>query len=285
MGRAKAGRVCAALVLLCLATPAGAAPETPAPETPAPETPAPEAPAPGTPAAELRAVAALCDRAAAQAAAESGVPLAVLRAITRTETGRALDDGFLPWPWAVNMEGKGLWFDSREAAIAYAEKEFARGARSFDMGCFQVNYKWHGAHFPSLAAMMDPLESARYAAKYLGELQAVLGDWAQAAGRYHSGTPEYAARYRARYERLLASLPPMPPEAGETRLAALTPPRKEIPALTLVTLPATPGAVAITFRASAPGGLLTPGRPLFVPGPGPGTVPAPAPVAPTPDPA
>jgi hypothetical protein len=272
MVRMPAGLPRAALLLLCLATPARAAPEAPAPEVPA---------------AELRAVAALCDRAAAQAAAESGVPLAVLRAITRTETGRALDGGFLPWPWAVNMEGKGLWFDSRDAALAYAEAAFARGARSFDMGCFQVNYKWHGAHFPSLAAMMDPLESARYAAKYLTELQAVLGDWTQAAGRYHSGTPEYAARYRARYERLLASLPPMPPEAGETRLAALTPPRKEtpVPAFTLVTLPATPGAVAITFRASAPGGLLTPGRPLFDPGPVSGPVPGSAPAAPAPDPA
>jgi len=213
-----------------------------------------------TPAApDPAAVAAICDRVAVQVAAESGVPLDVLRAITRTETGRRIAGAFRPWPWTVNMEGKGVWFDSREEALAYARKHLARGARSFDMGCFQVNYKWHGENFDSLAAMMDPLTNARYAAKYLTELHAEKGDWLAAAGRYHSATPKYATRYARRFARLRAALQPV-----EDRLVTVPPPARPEPAITLAlqTLPATPGAVTLSFRA--PGtGLLRPARPLF----------------------
>ncbi|MEM9198612.1 MAG: lytic transglycosylase domain-containing protein [Pseudomonadota bacterium] len=211
-------------------------------------------------------IATLCDRAALQVAGETDVPLDVLRAITRTETGRRLGSRFTPWPWTINMEGKGVWFDSRAEAIAYAQKAFDRGARSFDMGCFQVNYRWHGQHFADLATMMDPLASARYAARFLTELQAESGDWDLAAGHYHSRLPKFANRYRARFRELKARLPalaesltplapgrPVGPEAAPPRLAAR---------LVAVTLPATPGAVRLHLPAPS-GGLLTAGRALF----------------------
>lgn len=141
----------------------------------------------------------ICDRAAIFAASQTGVPISVLKAISLTETGRDQGGVMRPWPWTVNMEGKGVWFETEDAAQAYAEEHFKRGARSFDVGCFQINYKWHHEHFTSLQAMFDPGENALYAAQFLGELYAELGDWAAAAGAYHSRTPEYAERYAARF--------------------------------------------------------------------------------------
>ena len=47
------------------------------------------------------------------------------------------------------MEGKGKWFQTRDEALSYVFKHFKRGARSFDVGCFQINFKWHGQAFPS----------------------------------------------------------------------------------------------------------------------------------------
>jgi hypothetical protein len=251
------GLLAAATLTLCPAPPArGNAPAEP--------------PAPDPAAAAAIATAALCDAAAATAAAESGVPLEVLRAITRTETGRRLHGATRPWPWTVNMEGRGVWFASRTEAVAYAEAERARGARSFDMGCFQINYRWHGQHFASLDAMMDPLQSARYAARYLAALFAERGDWLSAAGRYHSATSAFAERYKLRFRSFLAQLPPMPdasPLPGLAPTLAALPADPDRAPPRYVRLPATPGAVALVLPAGPAdaAGLLRPGRALLAP--------------------
>ena len=146
-------------------------------------------------------VAAICERAAEVASAESGVPLDVLRAIFLTETGRRIGGQMQPWPWTVNMEGAGQWFDDRDAALEYVRRHMQRGARSFDVGCFQINYRWHGKAFSSVEEMFDPLLNARYAARFLSELYGEFGNWTRAAGAYHSRTPEFARRYEARFQR------------------------------------------------------------------------------------
>lgn len=164
-------------------------------------------------------IAGICD-ASARVGAESGAaPLPVLRALTRTETGRRLEGALRPWPWTVNMEGAGFWFDTRAEALAFVKTRHAEGARSFDVGCFQINYRWHGEAFESIEAMFDPIENARYAADFLGRLKAEGGDWRAAVGRYHSRTPKYANKYKARFDRMLSGLGPAP----DTRYADLSP--------------------------------------------------------------
>lgn len=160
----------------------------------------------------------LCDRAARLAAAELGIPQEIMLAITRTETGRSTQGRLSPWPWTVNMEGKGVWFETRKKAQAFAEQRYDQGARSFDVGCFQVNHRWHGKNFSSIHAMFDPVENARYAAEFLSSLYAEKGSWPKAAAAYHSRTPEYADKYEARFNRILASLKTMP----DTRRSAPT---------------------------------------------------------------
>ncbi|WP_293574026.1 transglycosylase SLT domain-containing protein [Phaeobacter sp.] len=153
-------------------------------------------------------VAALCDLAAQRASRDQGVPLDVLRAITRTETGRGGKQGLQPWPWTVNMEGAGKWFETEDEARAYVFSHFKRGARSFDVGCFQINFRWHGKAFDSIDQMFDPLANAQYAARFLRDLHGEFGDWSLAAGAYHSRTPTFANRYKARFDRVLAQLDP-----------------------------------------------------------------------------
>lgn len=148
----------------------------------------------------------ICDQVAQIAAAQTAVPISVLKAISLTETGRTQGRSFRPWPWTVNMEGKGLWFDSRAEAKAYVDREFARGARSFDIGCFQINYKWHRDAFASIDEMFDPLANALYAARLLQRLHAEQGSWGKAAGAYHSRTKHYAESYQARFERIRGPL-------------------------------------------------------------------------------
>ena len=144
-------------------------------------------------------ISRICDLAANEAAARTGVPISVLKAISLTETGRTTGGETRPWPWTVNMEGTGVWFDTEFAARAYAYEHYKRGARSFDVGCFQINYKWHHQAFASIEEMFDPVPNALYAARFLLELYEEKGSWEEAAGAFHSRTPEYADRYRARF--------------------------------------------------------------------------------------
>jgi hypothetical protein len=149
------------------------------------------------------AVAAnICDGAARRAAAETRVPVDVLLAITRLETGRGKNAD--PWPWAVNHAGDGTWFKSEDEARSFVFSRVKRGVSNIDIGCFQINYRWHAEGFRSLDDMFDPDLNARYAAEFLMQLYREFGDWTEAAGAYHSRTPEFAQRYIAKFRGLRA---------------------------------------------------------------------------------
>ncbi|MTH64937.1 hypothetical protein [Paracoccus shanxieyensis] len=148
----------------------------------------------------------VCEWAAAQAAQEYGVPIDILGALTLTETGRRMDGVVRPWAWSANAEGEGTWFDDPQSAVAFAEDRVAQGRTNIDIGCFQLNYRWHGENFASVAQMFDPLENARYAARFVAGLYAESGDWRRAAGMFHSRTQVYATRYLERFDTLRAML-------------------------------------------------------------------------------
>ena len=146
----------------------------------------------------------LCERAIVNGARRGGVPVEVLHAVALNETGRRDGEKLRPWPWAINREGKGYWFESRDEALAFARQSLAEGRTSFDVGCVQINYRWHGRAFPSVEAMFDPEWTATYAAQFLRTLYEERGDWSAAAGAYHSLTPELAQKYAARFDTMLA---------------------------------------------------------------------------------
>ena len=156
----------------------------------------------------------LCLRAASDAADRTGVPYDVLRAIATVETGR---DG-RPWPWTVNFGGDGHWFDTPAEAEARVEEALGNGVTNVDLGCFQLNYRWHADGFASVADMLDPAQNANYAAEFLADHFTQTGDWALAAAAYHSATPEYATAYQAKFEAIYAGL------GGDTPAPSLTEP-------------------------------------------------------------
>ena len=149
-------------------------------------------------AAPAHAEASLCERAARDAAQETGVSLALLRAIMLAESGRDTGQGRGPWPWTLHSQGQGHWLASPEEALTLARDLMAGGETNIDIGCFQINLHWHGKAFPSLEAMLDPDTNARYAADYLLQLHAQTGDWRSAAGAYHSKNADRAETYVSR---------------------------------------------------------------------------------------
>lgn len=149
------------------------------------------------------AAASDCEVAARIAAREQGIPEQLMLAITLAETGRSIDGAQRAWPWAVHSMGQGHWFRSGAEAVKHVEAAIAGGTSNIDIGCFQLNIRWHRAGFTTLDQMFEPLANARYAARFLAGLQQEAGSWEAATGLYHSRTPTLAERYRARVAAIL----------------------------------------------------------------------------------
>ncbi len=154
--------------------------------------------------AEASDASSLCTVAAREAAERYSIPTHLLQTLTMTETGRSQGGAMRPWPWAINHRGQSHWFATEAEMIQFAERLIAAGDANFDIGCFQLNYRWHGQHFASIAAMAGPARNADYAASFLRTNYASSGSWRDAVGAYHSRTPTYANAYLARFEAVFA---------------------------------------------------------------------------------
>ena len=166
------------------------------------------APAPG----------ALCRGAIAAAEHAGAIPPLLMAAIGRVESGRRdpVSGVVAPWPWTINADGQGSFYDTKAQAIAAVRALQAHGVQSIDVGCMQVNLMHHPDAFASLDQAFDPSANAAYAARFLNELHAQTNDWPRAAAQYHSATPGLAVAYEAKVlaawteeRRLAGGLPPM----------------------------------------------------------------------------
>lgn len=157
----------------------------------------------------------LCRAAVATAERANGIPAQLLAAISRVESGRPdpVTSVVHPWPWTINAEGEGFFFDTKAEVIAAVRALQARGVQSIDVGCAQINLVQHPTAFSNLEQAFDPQANANYAARFLKQLYGQTGDWTKAAALYHSATPDLAADYQ---RKVLAAWP------EEQRLAGLT---------------------------------------------------------------
>jgi hypothetical protein len=74
----------------------------------------------------------LCRSAVAAAERGSGIPAHLLAAINRVESGRRdpATGAVHPWPWTVNAEGAGSFYDTKAEAVAAVRSMQARGIQS-----------------------------------------------------------------------------------------------------------------------------------------------------------
>lgn len=139
----------------------------------------------------------LCLIAIREAERRYRLPPGRLGAISRVETGRPLPvtGDRQPWPWTVNAAGIGHWYDSRAAAAAAASRLLAETGGNVDVGCMQVNLRYHAQAFRSFAEALDPATNVDVGARLLRTLSAGRS-WEQATALYHSATPALGTPYR-----------------------------------------------------------------------------------------
>ncbi len=151
-----------------------------------------------------------CDDAIAAATKPPArVPDKLVPAIARVESGRldAATGRVRPWPWTINVEGTGSFFDSKAQVVSVVQALQARGVRSIDVGCMQVNLMHHPKAFAGLDEAFDPAANARYAVRFLSGLHAQTRDWNLATALYHSAVPDRGEAYqRLVFGRVLAPM-------------------------------------------------------------------------------
>lgn len=127
-----------------------------------------------------------------------GIPPALLSAISNVESGRIIKGQITPWPWTINVEGKGYTFETKQKAIQAVKKFQQMGAKSIDVGIMQINLRHHPHAFHNLEEAFDPQLNIAYGAKYLKQLYLQHKNWHLAIGHYHSATPKFHNAYKQR---------------------------------------------------------------------------------------
>ena len=123
------------------------------------------------------------------------IPMNLLLAIGIQESGRKYEGVMTSWPWTVNSSGTGKYFNSEKEAVAWLKSRMDEGYRSNDVGCMQINLKWHPKAFKTIEEGFDPRINVDYSARLLVSLYEELGSWNEAAGSYHSRTEEHKNNY------------------------------------------------------------------------------------------
>ena len=155
-----------------------------------------------------------------------GIPKHLLRAISITESGRwhKEEKMMLPWPWTINVEGKGHFFKTKHDAVTAVNRFREQGKKSIDIGCMQVNMRHHPEAFPSVIKGFDMANNVGYAAKLLKSHYNNYGNWQQAIAAYHSKTKslgrKYFSKVKYNWQKVLANVADSTDDAGRIVLAS-----------------------------------------------------------------
>jgi len=171
-----------------------------------------------------------CIAFARKAEKTHGLPDGILQSISTVEASRIQADGsYRAWPWTLNDAGKGLFFDSPQQVLEYLDANLTHPDTSIDVGCMQINTKWHGAFFETIDEMLDPASNVAYAASFITDLYHAHGNWDDAIRHYHSNEAKRNGPY---LERVLASWNKNHPQSDR---GGLTPAVYQVPLTPIAT--------------------------------------------------
>ncbi len=125
------------------------------------------------------------------------IPKNFLYLISLVESGRYnnISKTAQPWPWSVNINGRSEYFKSKTELVSALKKYVASGKENFDIGCNQINYKFHKHNFSSIEQMASPYYNVGYSAYYLASNYLKTNNWQEAVAMYHSKNPYHGSKY------------------------------------------------------------------------------------------
>jgi len=147
---------------------------------------------------------ALAERRGGWACAPKTEPFAQMgrRVDPKISAGIAMNESAYrgrPWPWTLNVAGRGMYFATREEAYAAINGLLASQRCDFDVGLMQVNWCYHGKRFASPWDALAPATNIRVAEDILTENLRRSGSLMKAVAWYHSANPKRGRPYFARF--------------------------------------------------------------------------------------
>jgi len=125
------------------------------------------------------------------------MPNNLIKAVAITESGKYVKSARKPmaWPWTVNAQGKGYYYANKREAIKAVNEFRAKGIKSIDVGCMQINLMYHPEAFHNLEQAFEPKYNIGYAAQFLRNKFTQARTWQAAVGLYHNGVAELSKDY------------------------------------------------------------------------------------------
>ena len=132
----------------------------------------------------------LCENTIESVELQTDIPKGLLLGIGKAEAIRKINNKYIIWPWTINHAGKSLFFDDKEQMKNYVFKNLKRKDFNIDVGCMQINIKWHKNNFKKISDMFEINPNISYAASFLQQLKNKYGSWDKAIKHYHSSDPK-----------------------------------------------------------------------------------------------
>ena len=132
----------------------------------------------------------LCENTIESVELQTDIPKGLLLGIGKAEAIRKINNKYIIWPWTINHAGKSLFFDNKEQMKNYVFKNLKRKDFNIDVGCMQINIKWHKNNFKKISDMFEVNPNISYAASFLKQLKNQHGSWDKAIKHYHSSDPK-----------------------------------------------------------------------------------------------
>ena len=132
----------------------------------------------------------LCENTIESVELQTDIPKGLLLGIGKAEAIRKINSKYIIWPWTINHAGKSLFFDNKEQMKNYVFKNLKRKDFNIDVGCMQINIKWHKNNFKKISDMFEVNPNISYAASFLKQLKNKHGSWDKAIKHYHSSDPK-----------------------------------------------------------------------------------------------
>ena len=132
----------------------------------------------------------LCENTIENIEIQTEIPKGLLLGIGKAEAIRKIKNKFVIWPWTINHAGKSMFFDTKKQMRNYVFKNLKRNDFNMDVGCMQINIKWHKNNFKKISDMFELNPNISYAASFLQQLKNKNGSWDNAIKHYHSSDPK-----------------------------------------------------------------------------------------------